>query len=92
MSIYAGGHVGCVGAVEAHSALVTMFWFLVLVALVAGGLVDCCHVVLILLVVLIHPLSIVKGRVLDRYFSVTETVTFLLLKGLLMGYCVLYNS
>ena len=76
MPVYTGGHTGCVGAVEAHSTLVTFCWFLVLVALVAGGLVDCCHVVLILLVVLIHPLSIVKGRVLVRYFSVTETVTF----------------
>ena len=44
MLVYAGGHIGCVGAVEGDSTLVTFGRFLVLVALVAGDLVDCVHV------------------------------------------------
>lgn len=62
MPVYTGGHTGCVGAVEAHSTLVTFGRFLVLVALVAGGLADCvAHVVLFLIVLLIYPLSIIRS-------------------------------
>ena len=65
MPVYTGDHGWCVCAVDTRATLVADGGFLVLVALVAGGHVECgVHVVLLVIVLSINPLGIIRNVLL----------------------------